>query len=218
MVGPVADVRPPSPAVAVPTSILPERAIALIVAFEVGSPELYRRKYQSPIYPGGASGPTVGVGYDLGHTLDSVIIADWEAHPHAARMATASGLKGEPKSLDWVRRHADIAVEWEMARKVFDQTSVVEHYRLAKRAFGPDFVLAPALCQGALVSVVFNRGASMQGPNRSEMRVIRDKCLPDGNMQCVADNIRSMARINAGTSIAKGIERRRNAEGDLCDA
>lgn len=198
-------------------SCIPERAIDLIIAFEVGSPETYTAKYQGPIYPGGASGPTVGVGYDLGHAMSSVILRDWERSPHAVRMATAAGVFGPKLSPAWVKRHADIAIEWGLARQVFDQTNLLAHCRIAERAFGKGLnKLAPA-CKGAVVSVVFNRGGSMKGDSRREMRTIRDVCLVTGDESCVADQIRSMARINKGTSIERGITRRRNQEAALCE-
>lgn len=198
-------------------SCIPERAVDLIIAFEVGSPETYQAKYRAPIYPGGASGPTVGVGYDLGHAMSTVVMRDWEKSPHAARMATASGVFGPELSPEWVKRNADIAIEWGLARQVFDQTNLLAHCRIAERSFGDGLDRLEPNCKGAVVSVVFNRGGSMKGESRREMRVIRDTCLTTGDESCVADQIRSMARINKGTSIERGITRRRNKEAELCE-
>lgn len=41
---------------------LAEEAIELIVDFEVGGQALYVRRYQHPIWPGAASGVTIGGG------------------------------------------------------------------------------------------------------------------------------------------------------------
>lgn len=201
-----------------PEPLIPAEAIDLIVSFEVGSPELYERRYKSPIWPGAASGPTWGIGYDGGHRDAAIILTDWHAHPHAARMATASGVTG-PISREWVRKAADISVEWGMARHVFDQTSLIEHYRIARRVFGPErFDRAPGLVRGALLSVVFNRGGSMSGEGRREMRAIRDVCLPAGNWDCVASELRSMKRIWKGSDIEGGMDRRREAEAKLAES
>ena len=139
IVSPVVDPEPalftPPPA---PEPLIPNEAINLIVSFEVGSPELYERRYKAPIWPGAASGPTWGIGYDGGHRRADIILVDWESHPHAARLATAAGITG-PISREWVRKAADISVEYGMARHVFDQTSLVEHYRIARRVFGESF-------------------------------------------------------------------------------
>ena len=43
-----------------------QAAIDLIVREEVGSQARYKHKYQHPEWPGGASGVTIGVGYDCG--------------------------------------------------------------------------------------------------------------------------------------------------------
>lgn len=196
--------------------LIPDEAIDLIVSFEIGSPELYERRYKAPIWPGAHSGPTVGVGYDLGTRHADIIIVDWESHPHAARMATAAGLTG-PMSRGWVRNAADISVEYGLARQVFDQTSLIEHYRIARRVFGPAFDLAPGNVRGALASLTFNRGGSMRGEGRREMRAIRDTCLPAGNWDCVAAELRSMKRIWKGSDIEGGMNRRREAEAKLAE-
>lgn len=199
------------------TPLVPAEAIDLIVSFEVGSPELYEQRYTHPIWPGAASGPTWGIGYDGGHRDASAILVDWEAHPHAARLASASGITG-PIAREWVRVAADISVEWGLARVVFDQTSLVEHYRIARRVFGAPFDRAPGAVRGSLTSLVFNRGGSMRGDGRREMRIIRDECLPAGDWNCVAAELRGMTRIWRGSSIEGGMKRRREAEARLAES
>lgn len=197
--------------------LIPERAVDLIVSFEVGSPETYERKYRHPVWPGAASGVTIGIGYDLGHRTASVIALDWEAHPHAVRLSTASGVTG-PVARELARRLADLSVDWRMAREVFDQTSVVEHYRIARRVFGAPFEAAHPNVQGALTSLVFNRGGSMAGEARREMRAIRDVCLPAQDRGCVARELRAMVRLWKDSAIERGMQRRRYAEADLAEA
>jgi hypothetical protein len=203
--------RPPLPV----ADLIPERAIDLIIAFEVGSPEVYHAKYRRPIWPGAASGVTVGIGYDLGHAAPRVIALDWESHPHAVRLSTASGTTG-PLARELAKRLADVVIEYGHARQVFDQTSVVEHYRIARRVFGgPAFDALPPNAQGALVSVVFNRGGAMAGERRREMRAIRDACVPAADTACIATQLRAMTRLWAGTDIEAGMRRRRHAEAEL---
>jgi hypothetical protein len=48
--------------------------------------------------------------------------------------------------------------------------------------------------QGGLVSLVFNRGTSMEGHRRREMRAIRD-LVPKKDVKEIADQIRQMKRI-----------------------
>lgn len=205
---------PPKPA-AVAAPLLCERPIDLIVAFEVGSPQAYARKYTRPIWPGAASGVTIGIGYDLGYHTPRVIALDWEASPHAVRLATAAGITG-PLARPLAARLADVSIEYGYARQVFDQTSIVEHYRIARRVFGAaHFDALPCHPRGALVSLVFNRGGSMTGERRREMRHIRDVCLPAHDAACIAEQLRAMARIWRGTDIERGMEARRNAEATL---
>lgn len=195
-----------------------ERAVELIIAFEVGSPELYTRRYQAPIWPGASSGATIGIGYDLGHQFAEVIVVDWEAHPHAARLATAAGITG-PLARDAVRRLADITVDYGLARRVFDQTNLVQHCRIARRVFGDDaWRELTANARGALCSLVFNRGGSMHGAKRAEMRAIRDECMPNRDGVCIARYLRAMVRHWVGTSIENGMRRRRYAEAELAEA
>jgi GH24 family phage-related lysozyme (muramidase) len=96
----------------------------------------------------------------------------------------------------------------------------VPYKNRARRAFGPDFDRLSKWAQDALTSLVYNRGASMVGPARVEMRFIRDVCLPLWKVaelanQCIARKLREMVRIWAGSKIAAGMHRRRNDEANL---
>lgn len=206
----------PAPAPAEPEACIPERAIALIIAFEIGDPATYERHYQAPVWPGGQSGATIGIGYDLGYQAPHVIVADWHAHGARDRLAQASGVKGKMAKAV-AEGLADVRVPWPMARDVFDATSLVEHCRMARRAFPGLDDLSPN-ARGAVVSVVFNRGAAMAGERRREMREIRDTCVPARDAACVARNIRAMTRIWVGTDIAAGMAKRREAEAVLAEA
>jgi GH24 family phage-related lysozyme (muramidase) len=209
---------PPKPPASTIEPCVSERAIDLIISFEVGDPATYTRKYQRPIWPGAASGATVGLGYDLGYQRASVIAMDWERHPHQVRMQTASGITG-PAARKVVQQLADVSVTYGFAREVFDQTSLVEHCRIARRVFGAEnFAKISANARGALTSVVFNRGGSMNGSSRIEMREIRDVCLPRADHACIARQILAMMRIWKGGSIENGMRRRRTAEARLAEA
>src|SRR5215204_6101035 len=53
----------------VPCSLEVSRAgLDLLVAFEVTAPAYYEKKLRRPVWPGGESGVTVGIGYDVGVT------------------------------------------------------------------------------------------------------------------------------------------------------
>jgi hypothetical protein len=194
---------------------LPERAVDLIIAHEIGSPALYQRRYRRPLWPGAHSGVTVGVGYDLGHRRAVVIAKDWQLHPQAPRLASAAGVIGPP-ARELARTMDDVEVDWPFALQVFERTSLVEHHRIARRVFGPrHFDRLPGLAQGALVSLVYNRGGAMTGPARAEMRAIRDDCLPRDDLPCIADQLRAMLRLWIGSDIERGMRKRRGDEAEL---
>lgn len=74
------------------------RAEDLIVTCEVSSRQLYERRYQSPVWPGGLSGVTIGIGYDLGYATPTAFERDWLGILDASKIATLStvcGLSGE---------------------------------------------------------------------------------------------------------------------------
>lgn len=205
----VAPERPHAPSPAVYPA-----AVDLIVRWEVSSRARYERALSRPIYPGGASGITWGIGYDGGHQTAPRIRADWSEHPHVDRLASTAGLTGERASAA-LPAYSDIETPWDMAVQVFADRSLPAYRAHAARAFGAPFEAAPPPVQGALVSVVYNRGPSMSGGSRLEMREIRDTCLPANDAACVAHQIRSMCRLWRGTKLEDGLCNRREDEARL---
>lgn len=192
-------------------------AVALIVRWEVGSQSLYTRRYQSPIWPGGASGVTWGIGYDGGHQTRQQIWLDWTAMASVERLQATAGITGQAAQ-PVARRLADVRVPFGLASDVFAAASLPRYHASARRAFGVGgFDALPADAQGALVSLVYNRGASMIGPARAEMRAIRDVCLPGSDLRCIAGEIRQMCRLWRGTKLEAGLCGRREDEAGLTE-
>jgi hypothetical protein len=74
-----------------------DKAFNMIVMFEVSSQAAYQAKYQHPIWPGGASGVTIGIGYDVGYVSQQLLGQDWQgAIPDAVIQALrpAIGVRG----------------------------------------------------------------------------------------------------------------------------
>jgi len=74
-----------------------QRSILLMVTEEDGDQNYYLKTEENFSWPGGASGPTVGVGYDCGYSTADQIEQDWIAYIDAGRVAvlkTAAGLTG----------------------------------------------------------------------------------------------------------------------------
>ena len=49
------------------TNMISKKAIELIIKHEVGGRAVYEKRYQKPIWAGGDSGVTIGLGYDVGY-------------------------------------------------------------------------------------------------------------------------------------------------------
>lgn len=199
-----------------PVAVIAPAAVDLIVRWEVSSEAYYQRRLRRPIWPGGASGITWGVGYDGGHQTARDIRTDWAEHAQADRLAGTSGIAGDPARA-LLPDYADITVPWPMARTVFTGRSLPVYRTSARRAFGAPFdALAPD-AQGALVSLIYNRGASMAGQRNAEKRTIRDVCLPAGDARCVGAELRAMCRLWAGTPNGPGLCARREDEARLAE-
>lgn len=183
----------------------------MIIAGEVGSPRMYQQKFQRPVWPGGVSGATIGIGYDLGMGVTATITSDWQAHPQRARLLVGAGKSGSAGQAV-TRQMQDVVTPFALAEAVFADTSVVRYYRMTRRAFGPGFVELPLNAQGALVSLVYNRGSNMLGERRAEMRAIRDVCIPQRDLNCIAAQLRIMERHWVGTPIERGMRLRRGLE------
>ncbi|HTL15545.1 MAG TPA: hypothetical protein VL251_10710 [Thermomonas sp.] len=180
-------------------------AVALIVRQEIISPAYYTAKLQNFACPGERSGPTCGIGSDLGVHTPTRIRSDWSVHPQVDRLAQASGRVGFGACRAYRRANADIRTPFEMAQQVF-ATKVLPAYRdLAARAFRDGWDRLPPNAQGALVATVFVRGASMTGAMRAEMRQLRDECVPAADVQCIAAAHLAMCQRFAGRQDAAGL-------------
>lgn len=184
---------PPSPA-----------AVALIVRYEISSPAYYVKRLQRPVWPGGASGVTWGVGYDGGHQTRQRIAGDWAEHPAAAELSTTAGIVGQ-RARVVLPAYRHIVTPLEIAQSVFRDSTLPEYHALAARAFRDGWDHLPPDAQGSLTATVYNRGAGMTGERRREMRVLRDECVPNGDIACMVVQFRSMCRIWRGTTVEAGL-------------
>jgi len=191
-------------------------AAALILRWEVTGPAYYRKHLERPVWPGGASGITWGIGYDGGHQTRTVIADDWRDHGAVDRLATTAGITGR-NAQAVLTRYLDIPTAFDHASRVFENRSLIEYERRTDRAFRAKFEdLRPNAC-AALVSLVYNRGAAMTGDSRREMRNIRDVCIPNQDYSCIASEIRGMKRLWRGTVNERGLSARRESEAILAE-
>lgn len=181
----------------------------LIVRWEVSSPDAYTRKWQGLICPGGASGPTGGIGFDFGHQTPADIRMAWQHHTDVERLATASGVVGEANCRAWVSRHQDIRIPYAFAYGVFQNASLPAYRLGAERALGDGWNRLTPFAQAGNTSLGYNRGWSMRGDRNREKRAIRDDCAPRGDVACNAGQIRAMKRL---WPTVRGLRDRRDDE------
>ena len=186
-----------------------QKAFDLILSFEgMGQPKQW---------PGGESGVTIGFGYDLGFVTAAKFQEDWGDQLPAdvmTKLKTAIGLKGIPAK-NKAAQLKDVKIDRAPSLVVFTERTVPQYEAQTRAAF-PGFDALPNYAQGALVSLVFNRGASMKGDRRTEMRAIRD-AVKIGDLQEIADQLRKMKRLWVGQGL-DGLLRRRDAEADMVEA
>jgi len=152
-------------------------AFNLIVTEEDSSEAYYTRHYQHFDWPEGASGPTIGIGYDCGYVTAAEARADWADIVEEATIdaiVAACGIKGEAAGA-WVRAHgASVTITWDQAIAEFRNREVPKWVgRVAASLPNLDKLTPDSL--GALVSLAYNRGCSfdLPDPRYAEMRAIK---------------------------------------------
>jgi GH24 family phage-related lysozyme (muramidase) len=175
---------------------------------------------QPGIWPGGASGITIGIGYDLGYTTIDRFESDWNKAipgPTLLRLREVIGLTGI-KAKNKAVQLADIKIKRAESEKIFTEKTIPQEQLRTQIAF-PGLENLPADAQGALVSLVYNRGASMiDSPgkdNRKEMRAIK-VAVAKGDLKEIAKQLRSMKRLWEGKGL-NGLIKRREDEALLVE-
>lgn len=196
--------------------LISDDARDLIVAEEVSSKAIYEKRYQRPEWPGGSSGVTIGIGYDVGAGVGSAaqFRADWGTRIPAdmiEALVPCIGVTGERASAMLSAVRSKVSVPWDAAIAVFDDVDVPRWYNRCK-SYLPNFDSLPPDCKGALVSLAYNRGASFtrDGDRYREMRAIRTH-MAAKNLHLIPGEFRSMKRLWASTSL-KGLVYRREHE------
>lgn len=194
-----------------PSKDIPTKAVTCLCRFEVGSREQYDAK-SAPVQPSLTSGVTIGIGYDIGQqkSLD----AGWAQFLTDAQMTALRGCVGliGDKAEAALKALPPMEIPWRAAWNVFITRTLPDFIGRTRRAF-PGMEKLPALCQGVLVSLVYNRGASMEDSlehpgNRQEMRDIK-QAIADGHFADIPAALRAMKRLFPDS---KGLQDRRERE------
>ena len=197
---------------------LSKKGIDLIVAAEVSSPAYYNKFLQGVTWPGGDSGCTFGVGYDLGQVNKEKFTADWgnDITPkELGILSRALGLKGT-HAQDILKKDAElrsVKINYQTAYNVFCQDSLPKYLKSTLHIYpGLDQLKPDAI--GGLLSMVYNRGASIDGPSRTEMASIVPM-VAHQNYSGIAQLVDHSKRLWVGKPGMAGLIKRREAEAAL---
>lgn len=167
-------------------------------------------------WPGNLSGITIGFGYDLGFKTVAQFGRDWgdKLDPIVmSRLSHAVGKRGDEARLI-ASTFRDITIRREDAAAVLRANSIPWAIAETQRIF-PGVERLPDDAAGALVSLVFNRGGSLSGERRKEMRAIQMAVIT-GNLAEIASQLRSMKRLWVGKAV-DGLLRRREDEARMIE-
>jgi hypothetical protein len=187
-------------------------AISFIAREEIGDMATYERRWCAPCFPGGESGVTIGVGYDLRFQKDN-FEADWKELLPASAYQQLSATLGKQGDAAAVNRLSNVRISWPAAWRVFTQSTLPKTLALVQASFPGQEALSD-LSRGALVSLVYNRGASFDGDRRAEMRSIRS-VIAAGHSDQAPEFFLSMRRLWPDAS---GLRARREREAELFKA
>lgn len=168
-------------------------------------------------WPGGESGVTIGYGYDLGHRTMMEFARDWQdklAPDAMQRLARVIGKRADSARIASLALK-DIRITKEASAEVLKTNTIPWAIAETRRVF-PGVELLPEDAAGALVSLVFNRGGSVSGDRRREMRAIQ-KAVLTRDLKEIAAQLRSMKRLWVGKGL-DGLLRRREDEALLVES
>lgn len=195
--------------------MLNKRSIDFIIQHEAGGRAYYDKVLQKPTWPGGESGITVGLGYDLGYNSEKQFKLDWGktlSEASIKTLKTVLGLKGEKAKISLKGDLLNIRISYNIAYDVFVKCSVPRFYKLALSIY-PEMVNLNEDTQGMLVSMIFNRGASLNGDSRKEMRAIVE-LVKKKDYEAIAEEIEKSKRLWEHKGL-DGLVVRREAEADM---
>ena len=199
-----------------PCPPLTAAGMTFIARQEVSSASEYEKRFRKPCKPGGASGITIGIGYDLGQINSRAqLVSDWGDQLPADAidlLAAVVGKTGTEETLDSV---SPVDVPLSKAMFVFAQRSLPEFLNQTRKIYPQiDDPAMTAAQRTALVSLVYNRGNDVTGDRRREMKTIQALLAAGSFDDAVAAEFERMTRLWT-TADVRGVAVRRQAEAAL---
>lgn len=172
-----------------------KKAIDLIIQHEVGGRAVYEKRYQKPIWAGGDSGLTIGLGYDVGYVKEAQLFSDWQGLNlnFLNALKRFCGVKGEVVKTMMRGEVLNVIIPYNIAYEVFVKKSIPKYYALTKKIY-PQLDELNEDTRGALVSMVYNRGAKIDGESRKEMKAIVD-LVAKKDYEGIAEQIEQSKRL-----------------------
>jgi len=198
-----------------------QKSVDLIIYYESGTREYYDKYLTRPTVPAWqttSSGVTVCIGNDLGMmTKDQIrkAFTGVATEKEIQLMQSVSGMTGKNAYYNGLPKVRNLLrFDYNQAEKVFTNYTMPVFTKQTKDAFS----LAPTTLHphsnGALTSLVFNRGPSLANTDsRKEMRWIKYNIAND-KVENVPSDILSMRRLWSREKL-KGLWLRREAESRL---
>lgn len=175
-----------------------DAALNLIVTEEDTGQAYYEKHYQHFEWPAGASGPTIGIGYDCGYVTMAEAKADWSGIVDDTTLGAiqrACGLRGETAHTFVRARGKTVTIPWDQAIKEFREREIPKWIERVA-AHLPNLDKLSPDSRGALVSLAYNRGPSFDapGPRYAEMRAIK-ALMVSGNFSKIPAEFMAMRRL-----------------------
>jgi hypothetical protein len=176
-----------------------QKTFDFIVAQEVSSKAYYQKHYMRPEWPGLSSGPTVGIGYDLGQCKAAKIKKDWQdvVPPlMLEQMMSCAGKTATAGRNKTAQVKNKISIPWDAAMHVFATRDVPQWTGAVLKAVPGSDKLCPDHL-GVLVDLAYNRGIGGFNSTNSrfkEMRAIRNY-VTSGQLEKVAPEFWKMKRL-----------------------
>lgn len=194
--------------------VVSKKGIDLLISAEVSSEAYYDKFLTHPVWPGGQSGITWGIGYDGGQEPKQTIINDWHellAINDLKLLLSCAGLKGiaaqQALATSGVKK---VIVPFSAAQTVFYKKDLPKYAKETIKLYPGLEKLEPDAI-AALISMIYNRGASITGKGREEMAsIVHLVAVQDYNG--ISALIRHSERLWQGKKGMEGIVARREKE------
>lgn len=190
--------------------------IHIIIQDEIGAEypgdhRYYDKKCAYPSWPGGESGVTIGIGYDLGYNTKDQIRKDWGGKVNGnimAFMLNSAGIRGAAAKKLITTNVKGFFIPYETAKQVFLDSSLPRFKTLAEKKF-PGLGQLNEVTQAVIIGLVYNRGASLSGDRRVEMAALVP-AVAAKNYEEISFQIDKMKRLWVNTTVSGLVARREN--------